>query len=237
MIVLTLRFIAMHQEQLIPNSYSSIITKLSEVSKTVLDQFFALSALIFFSPLLLILAITIFFCMGQPILFSQPRPGQNNCIFTFYKFRTMTSQRDDAGNLLPDEQRLNNFGQFLRKTSLDELPQLWNILKGDMSFVGPRPLIVEYLNRYTPEQARRHSVKPGITGLAQIKGRNAISWEEKFKWDVWYIDHWNLGLDIKILLLTLWKVLRREGITEEGYTTSQEFKGQLQQLNDPNFLP
>jgi lipopolysaccharide/colanic/teichoic acid biosynthesis glycosyltransferase len=137
----------------------------------------------------------------------------------------MTDERDSQGNLLPDEQRLIPFGQFLRKTSLDELPQLWNILKGDMSFVGPRPLLVDYLERYSLEQARRHEVKPGITGLAQINGRNAISWQEKFKLDVWYIDNWSLWLDFKILVLTFLKVVRQEGINQEGYVTSETFRG------------
>jgi lipopolysaccharide/colanic/teichoic acid biosynthesis glycosyltransferase len=199
--------------------------------KWSLDRLMAAIALLLFSPFLLLISISIYLRIGYPILFRQPRPGQNSCIFTFYKFRTMTDERDGNGDLMPDEQRLTEFGQFLRQSSLDELPQLWNVLKGEMSFVGPRPLIVEYLDRYTSEQARRHSVKPGITGLAQIKGRNAINWEEKFKFDVWYIDHWSLLMDLKILFFTIWKVLRKEGINEEGYTTSQEFRGQLDKLN------
>lgn len=211
------------------SKYSFI--NIQRMMKWSFDRLMAAITLLFFSPFLLAIAIAIYLRIGRPILFSQPRPGQNSCIFTFYKFRTMTNERDVDGNLMPDEQRLTEFGQFLRQSSLDELPQLWNVLKGDMSFVGPRPLIVEYLDRYTPEQARRHRVKPGITGLAQIKGRNAINWEEKFKLDVWYIDHWNLWMDLKILFLTIWKVLRKEGINEEGYTTSQEFRGQLDKLN------
>lgn len=208
------------------------LKQISRFIKSVLDRVIAAIALFIFSPLVLIVAIAIYLRIGRPILFSQPRPGKNSRIFEFYKFRTMSNERDLNGILLPDEQRLTKFGQFLRQTSLDELPQLLNVLKGDMSFVGPRPLIVEYLDRYTPEQARRHEVKPGITGLAQIKGRNAISWEEKFKYDVWYIDHWNLELDLKILFLTIWKVLRREGINTEGYATSQEFRGQLDRLSN-----
>lgn len=167
--------------------------------------------------------------MGSPVVFTQPRPGQNSRVFRFYKFRTMTDERDAQGNFLPDEIRLTPFGQFIRKTSLDELPQLWNILKGDMSFVGPRPLMVKYLDRYTPEQARRHNVLPGITGLAQVKGRNAISWEEKFKLDVWYVDNWSLWLDLKILVMTVFKVLRQDGINQESCATSEEFKGQLRE--------
>ena len=201
------------------------LAKHSRLIKSLLDQVVAALTLLVLSPLMLIVAIAIYFRLGRPVLFTQPRPGKNGHIFTFYKFRTMTDERDKEGNLLPDEKRLTSFGQFLRKTSLDELPQLWNILKGDMSFVGPRPLIVRYLDRYNSEQARRHEVKPGITGLAQIKGRNAISWEEKFKLDIWYVDNWSLWLDLKIIFLTVFKVLQQEGINQKGYATSEEFKG------------
>ncbi|BAZ12823.1 sugar transferase [Calothrix sp. NIES-4071] len=197
--------------------------------KYLADQVIAMLALIILSPILLVVAGLIYYKMGRPVVFTQPRPGKNERIFKFYKFRTMTDARDTKGNLLPDEVRLTPFGQFLRKTSLDELPQLWNVLKGDMSFVGPRPLMVSYLNRYTPEQARRHEVKPGITGLAQIKGRNSISWEEKFQYDVWYVDNWSLWFDLKILLMTVLKVLRQDGINQEGYATSEEFMGQLRE--------
>ncbi len=200
-------------------------TSYSRLVKSIFDRLVAAITLILFSPMLLIVAIAIYIRMGRPILFNQPRPGKDGCIFTFYKFRTMTNERDADGNFLPDEQRLTALGQFLRKTSLDELPQLWNVLKGDMSFVGPRPLMVVYLDRYSPEQARRHEIKPGITGWAQINGRNAIGWEEKFKLDVWYVDHWSLWLDLKILLLTVWKVLQREGISQQGHATMEEFKG------------
>jgi lipopolysaccharide/colanic/teichoic acid biosynthesis glycosyltransferase len=172
---------------------------------------------------------TLWITSGHPILVTQPRPGKDGQIFKFYKFRTMTDERDSSGNPLPDEERLTAVGQFLRKTSLDELPQLWNVLKGEMSFVGPRPLLVAYLDRYTPEQARRHEVIPGITGWAQINGRNALSWEEKFQLDIWYIDHWNLWLDFKILALTVIKVLKREGITQINHVTMSEFLGIIEE--------
>lgn len=201
----------------------------SKSLKYLLDRIVAAIALVALSPVLLVVAIAIYFQMGRPVVFTQPRPGINSQIFKFFKFRTMTDERDNFGNLLPDEKRLTAFGQFLRKTSLDELPQLLNVLKGDMSFIGPRPLLVKYLDRYTSEQARRHDVKPGITGLAQVKGRNSISWEEKFKLDVWYVDNWSLWLDIKILAMTVLKVLQQDGINQEGYTTSEEFKGQLRE--------
>ncbi|WP_414585243.1 sugar transferase [Scytonema sp. PCC 10023] len=202
----------------------------SRFIKFVLDRFVAAIALLVFSPLTLVLAIAIYFRMGRPILFTQPRPGKNARIFNFYKFRTMTDERDSNGNLLPDEKRLTALGKFLRQTSLDELPQFWNVLKGDMSFVGPRPLLVKYLERYTHEQARRHQVKPGITGWAQVNGRRRLDqfWDEKFKLDVWYVDNWSLWLDLKILFLTVWQVLKREDITQEGHVTSEEFKGQVE---------
>lgn len=202
--------------------------------KSVLDKVVAAIALIALSPLLLGVAIAIYFRMGSPVIFTQSRPGKNSHIFNFYKFRTMTDKRDGIGNLLPDEKRLTPLGEFLRKTSLDELPQLWNVLKDDMSFVGPRPLLVTYLNRYTPEQARRHEVKPGITGLTQINGRNSLGWEKKFQLDVWYVDNWSLWLDFKIIFLTFFKVLKQEGINQEGYTTAEEFKGTLEKRAELN---
>ncbi|MBE9015939.1 UDP-galactose phosphate transferase [Chroococcidiopsis sp. CCALA 051] len=205
---------------------SSLSIYTSRLVKFILDRLVAAIALLVFAPLLVLIAIAIYIRIGHPIFFTQPRPGKDGRIFTFYKFRTMTNERDSEGKLLPDEKRLTPLGQLLRKTSLDELPQLWNVLKGDMSFVGPRPLIVEYLNRYTPEQARRHEVKPGITGWVQVNGRNALSWEEKFKLDVWYVDCWSLWLDLKILFMTVFKVLQQEGISQEGYATSEEFKGE-----------
>ena len=208
---------------------TSRLTGYSRLIKSMMDKLVAAIALLIFSPILLIVAIAIYFRMGRPIFFTQPRPGKDSKIFTFYKFRTMTDERDADGNLLPDAQRLTALGQFLRKTSLDELPQLWNVLIGDMSLVGPRPLLVRYLDRYTPEQARRHQVKPGITGWVQVNGRNNRAWEEKFKLDVWYVDNWSLWLDLKILFLTVFKVLQQDGISQEGYTTSEEFQGQLEQ--------
>jgi len=177
------------------------------------------------APFMLLIALLIRITMGAPVLFRQQRPGLHGKPFTLYKFRTMTDARDEQGNLLPDEQRLTRLGRFLRSTSLDELPELWNVLKGDMSLVGPRPLLMEYLPLYTPEQFRRHEVRPGITGWAQIHGRNALSWEERFTLDVWYVDHVSFWLDLKILALTLWKVLTREGIAHPGSETMPKFTG------------
>lgn len=204
---------------------NDINRKLQKLLKWVGDKFVSAIALLVFSPVLLLIAIAIYIHMGSPILFTQLRPGKDSRIFTFYKFRTMTDERDADGNFLPDKQRLTTIGKFLRQTSLDELVQLWNVFKGDMSFTGPRPLLVKYLDRYTPEQARRHEVKPGITGWAQINGRNAISWEEKFKLDVWYVEHWTLWLDLKILFSTIIKVLKHEGISQPNHATMSEFQG------------
>jgi sugar transferase EpsL len=167
--------------------------------------------------------------LGSPVLFRQQRPGQHGRPFTIYKFRTMSDVRDGQGNLLPDAGRLTPFGRFLRRTSLDELPELFNVLKGEMSLVGPRPLLTEYLDRYTLEQARRHEVRPGITGWAQVNGRNALTWEQKFALDVWYVDHLSFWLDLKILALTGWKVLRCEGISQTGHATMEEFFGSASQ--------
>jgi lipopolysaccharide/colanic/teichoic acid biosynthesis glycosyltransferase len=198
---------------------------LSRLIKSLVDRLLAAIALTLLSPFLAILAIAIYLNMGSPVVFSQLRGGKNNSIFTFYKFRTMTDERDRDGKLLPDMQRLTPIGKFLRQTSLDELPQLWNVLRGNMSLIGPRPLIAAYLERYTPEQARRHAVAPGITGWAQINGRNSISWEEKFQLDLWYIDHWSLWLDLKIFIQTVIKIVSKEGIDEDQNTTSTEFMG------------
>ncbi|MFN6518476.1 MAG: sugar transferase [Nostoc sp. CreGUA01] len=207
------------------------LKKYSRLIKFILDRIVAAIALIFLSPLFLVVAIAIYLRMGNPVIFTQPRPGKNARIFNFYKFRTMTNECDAQGNLLADEKRLTAFGKFLRQTSLDELPQLWNVLKGDMSFVGPRPLLVKYLDRYTPQQARRHEVKPGITGWAQVNGRRTLDrfWQKKFELDVWYIDRWSLGLDLKILLMTIWQVIQRKSISQEGHVTSEEFTGQLKE--------
>ena len=174
---------------------------------------------------MIILAFMIRCKLGTPVLFRQQRPGLGGRPFWLLKFRTMTEARDARGNLLPDAARLTAFGRFLRATSLDELPELLNVLKGDMSLVGPRPLLMQYLDRYTPEQARRHEVRPGITGWAQVNGRNAITWEEKFKLDVWYVDNWSLWLDIKIIFMTVWKIFKREGISQPGQATMEEFRG------------
>jgi sugar transferase EpsL len=193
--------------------------------KRALDLALTIPALIVLSPVLLLIALSVRLTLGAPILFRQMRPGLYGKPFTLYKFRTMTDARDAQGNLLPDAARLTPFGRFLRATSLDELPELWNVLKGDMSLVGPRPLLMQYLDRYTPEQARRHEVRPGITGWAQVNGRNALTWEQKFALDVWYVDHLSFGLDLKIIALTLWKILKREGISQPGQATMGEFLG------------
>jgi len=192
--------------------------------KRLFDVIAGMAALVGLSPLLLILIAVIRWKMGSPVLFRQKRPGRLGQPFWLLKFRTMTDYRDGKGSLLPDADRLTRFGRFLRTTSLDELPELLNVLKGDMSLVGPRPLLIQYLERYTPEQARRHEVKPGITGWAQINGRNAITWEDKFKLDVWYVDHQSLWLDAKIILMTIWKIVKREGISQPGQATMEEFK-------------
>ena len=195
--------------------------------KRPLDIILSLFALIILSPVMLIIAILVRINLGSPIIFKQQRPGLNEKIFTMYKFRTMTNEKDKNGELLPDGERLTKFGRFLRSTSLDELPELFNILKGDMSLVGPRPLLVEYLPRYNEHQARRHEVRPGLTGLAQISGRNAISWKEKFDLDVEYVDNINFIKDVFILFLTLKKVFYKEGINSDTAVTMGEFKGSL----------
>lgn len=189
------------------------------------DMLYALLALIVLSPILFITAFLVRVKLGSPVIFKQERPGLNGKIFTLYKFRTMTDERDSEGNLLPDEVRLTKFGKFLRSTSLDELPELFNILKGDMSIIGPRPLLVEYLPRYNAEQKRRHEVRPGLSGLAQANGRNAISWEQKFKYDVEYVDHVTFLGDWKIIFQTIWNVLKRDGISSETAVTMEKFMG------------
>ena len=202
------------------------------VIKRILDIIGAVLGLGLLGVPMLILALLVRINLGSPVLFRQVRPGLHGKPFLLYKFRTMTDDRDEHGNLLPDEQRLTPFGKFLRSTSLDELPELFNVLKGDMSLVGPRPLLMQYLDRYTPEQARRHEVKPGITGWAQVNGRNALTWEEKFKLDVWYVDNWSIWLDLKILLLTVLKVIKREGIHADGHATMPEFLGSTKNVEE-----
>ena len=198
---------------------------LNRMVKRLLDLGASLFFLCLFSPVYLIISIMVRTKIGSPVLFRQERAGLNGKPFTIYKFRTMTDERDREGNLLPDEKRLVPFGEFLRRTSLDEIPEFFNVLKGEMSLVGPRPLLVEYMGRYSPEQKRRHLVKPGITGWAQINGRNMLAWEERFAYDLWYVDNWNILVDLKILLITVFKVLKREGINAEGCATMPEFKG------------
>jgi len=193
--------------------------------KKAFDIILAGIGVLLLAPLVLVLAVLVRWRIGKPMLFRQVRPGLNGSPFEMVKFRTMTSACDERGNLLPDEQRLTRLGRFLRASSLDELPELWNVLKGEMSLVGPRPLLMEYLSLYTSEQARRHEVRPGITGWAQVNGRNAISWEEKFKLDVWYVDNRSLWLDLKIIFLTIRKVVVRVGISAEGEATMQKFRG------------
>jgi len=193
--------------------------------KRIFDLFIVLSVLFAVAPILMGLAAAVYILVGRPVLFKQLRPGKRGKPFTMLKFRTMTNARNPAGELLPDSERLTPFGRFLRATSLDELPELLNVLKGDMSLVGPRPLLMRYLDRYTPEQARRHEVKPGLTGWAQVNGRNAVSWEEKFKLDVWYVDHRSIWVDLKIIAMTVKKVLLREGISQAGEATMSEFMG------------
>jgi len=195
------------------------------IHKPILDRFIASFAITMLLPVMAALFIAIYLRLGRPVLYIQVRPGRHGRAFTMYKFRTMIDERDANGNLLADNKRLTAFGKFLRSTSLDELPELINVLKGEMSLVGPRPLLMQYLERYTPEQARRHEVCPGITGWAQINGRNALSWEERFKLDVWYVDNCSFKLDMKILFLTIWKVLRRQGISHGSEATMPEFTG------------
>jgi lipopolysaccharide/colanic/teichoic acid biosynthesis glycosyltransferase len=194
-------------------------------AKRAFDCGVALGGILLLSPVFLVCGLLIWVSEGRPILFRQERPGRLGKPFVLYKFTTMSQERDFAGNLLSDALRLTYFGRILRSLSLDELPQLWNILCGDMSLVGPRPLLPQYLPRYTVHQRRRHEVLPGITGWAQVNGRNALSWEEKFKLDVWYVDHWSLWLDLRILFVTVFKVLHREGIAQAGQATMPEFMG------------
>lgn len=196
----------------------------SRALKRALDVVVSAVALVLLSPVLVAVAVLVWL-EGRPILFRQQRPGYKGVPFSALKFRSMTDQRDEQGRLLPDGARITRLGAFLRRSSLDELPQFWNVLRGDMSLVGPRPLLMQYLDRYTPEQARRHSVPPGITGWTQVNGRNDLAWEQKLALDVWYVDHWSLWLDFRILAITVWKVLKGEGIAAEGSATMPEFMG------------
>jgi lipopolysaccharide/colanic/teichoic acid biosynthesis glycosyltransferase len=193
--------------------------------KRLLDIVISVGTLFVLAPVMIVIGLLVCLKLGWPPLFSQRRPGLKGKPFTMYKFRTMSTKRDGFGQLLPDAERLTSFGRFLRATSLDELPELWNVLKGEMSLVGPRPLLMEYLPLYSPTQARRHEVRPGITGWAQVNGRNALSWREKFELDVWYVDNRSLCLDIKIIFMTVRKVFKRDGISEDGCATMTRFTG------------
>ena len=193
--------------------------------KRFFDIFSSLIAIVVLSPVLIITAILVRIKLGSPVLFKQERPGKDEKIFTLYKFRTMTDERDENGDLLPDDVRLTKFGRFLRSTSIDELPELFNILKGDMSVIGPRPLLVEYLPRYNAHQIRRHEVRPGLSGWAQVNGRNTVSWEDKFNMDVEYVDNYSLKMDIRILFMTLINVLKHDGISSETSATMEVFMG------------
>jgi lipopolysaccharide/colanic/teichoic acid biosynthesis glycosyltransferase len=206
------------------------------ISKRIFDLIFSMVIIIFISPFLLLIFFAILVNLGQPIFFRQLRPGLNSEPFTIFKFRTMLNEVDEDGKLLPDAKRITRLGRILRSASLDELPEFFNILKGEMSLVGPRPLLMQYLERYNAQQARRHEVLPGITGWAQVNGRNTITWDDKFRYDVYYVDHWSFWFDLKILGLTFWKVLIREGISQPGHISAGEFMGSdnqsHQELND-----
>ena len=195
------------------------------ILKETFDRVASFSFLLLFFPIYLILYILVYFFLGKPVFFKQKRPGKNEKIFELVKFRTMNNAKDKNGQLLSDEKRLTRFGKFLRSTSIDELPSVWNILKGDMSFVGPRPLLIDYLPHYSERQKLRHSIKPGITGWAQINGRNNVDWEKKLEYDVWYYENRTFIMDIKIILLSVKKVLFREGISKSGFATTEKFKG------------
>jgi len=201
------------------------VKRKTPLSKRLLDILISAIILMLASPLLLLTAVLIFLSYGTPIFFKHERPGKDGLPFKLIKFRSMRDARDQEGNVLPDAERITRFGQFIRRTSIDELPEFYNVLRGDMSLVGPRPLLMQYLQRYSAEQARRHDVLPGVTGWAQINGRNAISWDDKFKYDLWYIDHWTFWLDVKIIFLTIWKVLKGDGISQPGRATMDEFMG------------
>ncbi len=203
------------------------------VSKRMLDLILAALGIVILSPLLAGISLLVWVTFGSPVIFRQQRSGYRSKPFWIYKFRSMTDSRDENADLLPDAQRLTRLGKFLRSTSLDELPELVNVLRGEMSVVGPRPLFVRYLERYSPEQARRLAVLPGITGWAQVHGRNALSWEEKFALDVWYVDHWSFWLDVRIIFLTILKTMRQEGINQPGQATAEEFMGSQEGISQP----
>ena len=202
------------------------------LSKRVFDLALVIPGLILIFPMLGLIALLVWINHGRPVFFRQIRPGYRGQPFGVIKFRTMTNASNKQGVLLPDSERLTRLGRFLRSTSLDELPELFPVISGKMSLVGPRPLLMQYLDRYTPEQSRRHNVLPGITGWAQVNGRNILTWEDKFRMDVWYVDNWSVGLDIKILWLTFWKVLKREGISQPGHATAEEFMGSTDMAED-----
>ncbi|QCD52088.1 sugar transferase [Campylobacter sp. RM16192] len=193
--------------------------------KRFLDILGSVVLIIIALPIMVVVAILIYFKLSKSVIFTQARPGLNAKIFKIYKFKTMSEERDESGELLPDAQRLTKFGKTIRGLSLDELPQLFNVLKGDMSFIGPRPLLIEYLHLYNARQAKRHNVRPGITGLAQVNGRNAISWEQKFKFDVEYVENLSFAMDVKIALMTVKKVFNRSGVSKEGHATTEKFNG------------
>lgn len=205
---------------------------MSLVIKRMIDICLSTLILVFLSPVILGIAALVWLTMGRPVLFKQLRAGYRGKPFTLFKFRTMREARDGQGRLLPDGERLSKLGIRLRQLSFDELPQFWNVWKGEMSLVGPRPLLVDYLPRYSAEQARRHEVRPGVTGWAQVNGRNALSWDEKFKLDVWYVDHGGLWLDAKILALTIWNTLARKAINQPGHATAREFFGTRQESSE-----
>jgi len=217
-----------------PNPVRIFTTGDRTIIKRIFDIIISSVLLIVLSPVLLLLAVVIAITMGRPVIFSQLRPGLHGNLFAMYKFRTMTNAKDAQGKFLPDAVRLTALGRFLRSTSLDEFPEFYNVLKGEMSLIGPRPLLPEYLARYTPRQARRHEVLPGITGWAQINGRNTISWEDKFEMDVWYVDHRTFWLDMQIFFLTIYKIVRREGISSKGEATMQVFTGEKAEINQQN---
>ncbi len=195
--------------------------------KRVLDLILVVSSMVLWIPVVVAVALMVRLKLGSPVLFRQQRPGLYGRPFTLLKFRTMTDARDAEGQLLPDGERLTAFGRFLRSTSLDELPELINVLRGEMSLVGPRPLLMQYMPRYTTRQRRRHNAHPGITGWAQVNGRNALTWEKKFELDVWYVEHMSLWLDLRIIALTIWAIIKREGISQPGQATAEEFRGSV----------